>query len=117
LDSGSAGKVIGKKMQEQCDPDRLAGLHCSDGVRKAAPRPGRNVHLASLRPSHRSVELVLGIAQVLFGLDSVAFHVVVIGGAGALHLVNGFRDVLMNLVEVVPVANLGRHNRASGECS
>jgi hypothetical protein len=56
-------------------------------------------------------QFALSGAQMFFGLGAMAFHVVVVGGAGMLHLMNGFDDVLVNAIEIVPIANLG-HSRA-----
>jgi len=52
------------------------------------------------------VQFVLGLPQVLFGLRTVALHVVVIGRPGSLHLVDRFLHVTVNRFQVVPVPHL-----------
>jgi hypothetical protein len=58
---------------------------------------------------HGQVEFVFGCVQMLFGFGSVAFHIVVVGGSGALHFVDRLDDMLMAFVQVVPVVDLCRH--------
>ena len=43
---------------------------------------------------------------MLFGLHSVAIHVIVVGRAGALHLMDRFLHMLVNAIKIVPVADL-----------
>ena len=43
--------------------------------------------------------------EMLFGLGAMALHIVVVGGAGMIHLFDGFFHVVMDRVEVVPVVN------------
>ena len=53
----------------------------------------------------RVVQLVLGCMQMLFRLGAMPLHVVVVGGAGVVQLMNRFLDVVMDRVEIVPVMN------------
>ena len=53
--------------------------------------------------------------KMFFGLCSVARHIVVVGGARVLHLVNCLGHVLLNSVEVVPVPHLCRYNSTCNE--
>src|SRR5271165_1170447 len=57
-------------------------------------------------------QFALGGAQMFLGPGSVSFHIVVVGGAGTVHLMDGFYDVLMNAVKIVPVADLCGQRRA-----
>ncbi len=57
------------------------------------------------------VQFALGLAQVFFGLRTMPIHVVMIGGAGTLHFVNGFRNMLVNFLEIMPIADLLREDR------
>ncbi len=45
----------------------------------------------------RQSQFPFGGAQMFLRLGSMAFHVVVVGGAGMLHLMNRFRHVFMNV--------------------
>jgi hypothetical protein len=36
-----------------------------------------------------------------------------VGGAGALHFLNGFRHMLLNFLEIVPIADFLREDRPS----
>jgi len=65
------------------------------------------------------VELVLGFVESSLGLFAVAIHVVVIGGAGMLHLVDGILDMMVDVVEVVPVVDFSNGDSAGkgeGKC-
>jgi hypothetical protein len=53
----------------------------------------------------RFVEFALGGMEMLFGLGAMALHIVVVRGAGMIHLFDGFFHVVMDRVEVVPVVN------------
>jgi hypothetical protein len=59
------------------------------------------------------VEFVLGVVEGSLGLCTVAIHVVVVGGAGVIHFVDGFNYMLVNFVEVVPIADFGDGDSAS----
>src|SRR6516165_4355281 len=71
--------------------------------------------LGGLGSFHGFVQLVLGIVQQLLGLGAVARHVVVVGGARTLHLVDRFLDVLVNGIEIVPVVHLRGERHAGHE--
>lgn len=58
---------------------------------------------------------MFGGSQMFFGTDSMAIHVIVIGGPGALHLVNRFRYMLVDIVEIMPIAYLRRHQGAGNK--
>lgn len=77
--------------------------------RKRAAGAAQN-DLVGLGPVDGQLEFVLGLVQVFFGLCTVAFHVKVVGRAGAFHFVDGFKNVLVNFIEIVPIADsLGKH--------
>jgi hypothetical protein len=77
--------------------------------RKRATGAAQN-GLVGLGPVDGQLEFVLGLVEVFFGLCSVAFHVIVVGRAGAFHFVDGFENVLVNFIEIVPIADsLGKH--------
>jgi hypothetical protein len=63
----------------------------------------------------RLVQLALGLVQQFLGLRSVAGHVVVIRGPGAIHLVDRFQHVVVNLVEIVPVVHRVGTGHTAGE--
>ena len=48
--------------------------------------------------SNGEVELVFGSVKMFLGLRAVALHIVVVGGASAIHLLDGFNDMLMDLI-------------------
>jgi hypothetical protein len=48
---------------------------------------------------------VFGRVQMFLGLCAVAFHIVVVSGAGSIHFVNRFQHVLVNFVEIVPIVD------------
>ena len=56
------------------------------------------------------VQFVLGGAQMLFRLDAVSVHVVVVGRAGSFHFVDGFLHVVMDCLQVAPIASLANCN-------
>jgi hypothetical protein len=62
---------------------------------------------------HSQVQFALGLTQVFLGLRSVSVHVVMIGGAGTLHFVNGFRNMLVNFLEIMPIADPLREDSPS----
>jgi hypothetical protein len=56
------------------------------------------------------IQFAFGSAQVFLGFDSVSLHVVVVRGARMFHFIDGLTHVLVNLIEVVPVVDLGGHS-------
>lgn len=52
--------------------------------------------------------------QMFNGFHAVTCHVEMIGGASAVHLVDGFNDVVVNRVQIVPVVDV-RKRGPSGE--
>jgi hypothetical protein len=58
----------------------------------------------------REAQLVLGRVQVFLGLGAVSCHVIVIGFAGVIHFMDRLNDVVVNPVQVVPVAHLRRQH-------
>jgi hypothetical protein len=57
--------------------------------------------------------------QMLYGLGAVSFHVVVVGGTGAVHLMDGFVNMLVNFIQIVPVADVrecGASHEGQAEC-
>jgi hypothetical protein len=70
------------------------------------------VHLCGV---NRQLQFVLGLAEVFLCLGAVALHVVVVGRAGSLHFVDRFNNVLVNIIEVVPIVNLSRNQRAGNK--
>jgi hypothetical protein len=58
------------------------------------------------------LQFVFGGVQVLFGLRAMAFHIIVVGSAGAVHFVDRFQYMLVNFVEIVPIMNLLGEQRA-----
>lgn len=54
----------------------------------------------------REAQLALCCAEMVFGFGAVAHHVVVIRRTCMLHFVDGFNDMLVNSVKIVPIVNL-----------
>lgn len=54
----------------------------------------------------REAQLALCCAEMVFGFGAVAHHVVVIRRTRMLHFVDGFNDMLVNSVKIVPIVNL-----------
>ncbi len=53
----------------------------------------------------RFVQLMLGCVQMFFRLGAMPGHIVVIGSAGVLQLMDRFLHVVMDRVQIVPVMN------------
>ena len=53
---------------------------------------------------------MLGGSQMVFSLRAMSIHVVMIGGASAIHLMDGFDYVLVDAVEIVPIPHLRGHS-------
>src|SRR4029077_1901374 len=53
--------------------------------------------------------------EILFGFGAVAHHVVVVGGAGAVHFMDRFHYMFVNCVQVMPVTNLRGQSCAGNE--
>ena len=51
------------------------------------------------------MQFMLGRVQMLFGLRAVALHIVMVGGAGMIHLSDGFIHVVVDSIQIVPVVN------------
>ena len=77
--------------------------------------PGFLELLANSGRVDRQAEFDFRRAQMFFSPGAVALHVVVIGSAGALHLMDGFVDVFVSFPKVTPVANLRLDNRTGGK--
>jgi hypothetical protein len=64
-----------------------------------------------LRRLNGLVQLALGYMQGLFGLRAVTGHIVVVRCAGAVHLMDCLDDVVMDLVEIMPVMDRVGHEQ------
>jgi hypothetical protein len=67
------------------------------------------------RGFNRQLQFVLGLAEVFLSLGAVALHVVMVGCASLFHFVDRFKNVLVNIIEVVPIVNLSRNQRAGNK--
>ena len=67
-----------------------------------------------LRRLHSLVQFPLGPVQEFLSFGAVAGHVVVIGRARPVHLMNRFDHVIMDLVQVVPVVDPIRYGHRTG---
>jgi hypothetical protein len=72
--------------------------------------PGRG-----LRSVDGEAQFALRRAEVVLGFGAVAHHVVVIRRTRMLQFIYGFNDMLVNLVKIVPVANLCGYHRTGGK--
>jgi hypothetical protein len=61
------------------------------------------------------VELTHGELEVTFGPESMAVHVVVVGGADLLQIVKAGGDPVADFSNIVPVANLGTDHGSGGK--
>ena len=88
--------------RQQAHPLATAGRFpiTTVSLRTAASLPRRLGRL------DRLVQFMFGCPQVLFGLGAMPFHVVVIGGPGAIHLPHRFLHVATCGFQVCPVTNL-----------
>ena len=66
---------------------------------------GKLACLPGLRRLDRFVQFVLGGPKVFLGFRSVPGHVVMVGSASSLHLVNCFLYVLVDRFQIMPVVN------------
>src|SRR5271165_4724945 len=53
----------------------------------------------------RFMQFALCGMQMLFCLYAMSLHVIVVGGAGAVQLVDGFLHVVVDRIQVMPVMN------------
>lgn len=57
--------------------------------------------------------------QMLHGLRAVSLHVEVVGGTRAVHFMNGFVNVFVDFVQIVPIADIrecGAGHEGQAEC-
>ena len=52
-------------------------------------------------------------AEMLFGFGAMTGHIVIIGGAGALHLLDSLFRVIVGFLEVGPIMDFLSHGYAS----
>ena len=64
----------------------------------------------------RETELPLCGAQVILGFGAVALHVVVIRCTRVLHFMDGFDDMLVHSVKIMPIVDLCRQRRTCRKC-
>ena len=53
----------------------------------------------------RVVQFVLRCMQMLLGLRAMALHIVMVGGAGTVHFLDGFIHVIVGGFQIVPVTH------------
>jgi hypothetical protein len=58
---------------------------------------------------------VFGGMQKLFGLFAVPGHIVVVGGTGVVHLMDGLNNMSVDGIQIMPVMDV-RKSSAGNEC-
>jgi hypothetical protein len=94
------GKVGGEQHASCPPPQQGAGRGCGG--------------LSACR-ANCEVELTHGELEVTFGPESMAVHVVVVGGADLLQIVKAGGDPVADFSNIVPVANLGADHGSGGK--
>src|ERR1700733_11632639 len=64
----------------------------------------------------REAQLPLCCAKVILSFGAVAHHVVMIGCTCMLHLIDGFNDILVNRIKIVPGVDLCGQYRTCCKC-
>ncbi len=58
---------------------------------------------------------MLGSAQMLFGFCAMSGHIVMIGGAGAIHFLHRFKHMVVSPFEIGPIVHFLGHCDSSCE--
>jgi hypothetical protein len=64
----------------------------------------------------RETELAFCSAEVILSFRAVAHHVVVILCPCALHFMDGFNDMLVHIVKIMPIVDLCGQDRTCRKC-
>ena len=80
--------------------------------------PQWEISLPCPRGFDREIQLVFRLVQRLLGPGAMSHHVVVVGGTSTVHLMNCLDYVLVNIIKIVPIADLCRnfHTRNKRHC-
>jgi hypothetical protein len=84
-------------------------------MRNTPKRPGQQGLMRAPCGFYGEVEFVFGAVQQLLGFGAVTVHVVVVGGTGAIHFMDGLGHVFVDFVQIVPVVNRCGNGCARGE--